>query len=147
MLLKDLGQIRHDFLIDIRRKVDERTVRTVIRQFIVGEAAALERVRKLSARDMDIDLLGKGIAHGIPLDLDSGITLKLIQDFIVLVAGRESGLPAHDLEFLLVSIHIRLPGFSAGRAAAACCERNCHSSDQGESCDFFHFFHFHYLLV
>ena len=96
--LQDGGQVRHDVGGDVGLEVDEDAVRAVVGQVVVGETHAHESVGPVAAGDADVDLLGQGVAHGVPLDRDAGGLLHLVQHLVVGVAGGQRALPADDGE-------------------------------------------------
>lgn len=93
---QDGGQVGHDVGGDIGLEVDEGAVRAVVGQVVVGEAHAHEGVGQVAARDADVHLLGQGVAHGVPLDVDAGGLLHLVQHLVVGVAGGQGPLAADD---------------------------------------------------
>ena len=94
--LQDGGQVGHDVGGDVGLEVDEGAVRAVVGQVVVGEAHAHEGVGQVAARDADVHLLGQGVAHGVPLDVDAGGLLHLVQHLVVGVAGGQGPLAADD---------------------------------------------------
>ena len=150
MLLENLGQVGHIFLGQIGGQVDEGAILAVGGQVVVVEAHAHEGVRQLAARDAHVDLLGKGIAHAVPLDGNAVVLLHFIEDFVVVVAAGQRGDAAHDFKIGLVGVgvgHARL-GLGSGGFAAAGAEARGHAGGQRQRGDAFETgFHTRILLL
>ena len=107
VLLQDPAQVRHIFFRQVRRQVDESAVVPIPGDVIVAESHAHERVRQLLPRDADIDLLAQRLAHGSPVNADSRILLKLIQDYIIVISRAQRALSSHDCELRLSDVRVR----------------------------------------
>ena len=107
MLRQDLCQVGHDSFVDVGGQVNEGSVRTVVEQLIVAEANTLERIGQLISRNADVHLLGKGIGHGFPVDVDTDVVHQLVQDFIVVITDGQRGHTAQNVKFHLRIIRLR----------------------------------------
>ena len=137
VFIQDLRQVGHGLLVDVLGQVDEGAILAIGGQVIVGEAHAHEGVRQLAGVQLDVDLLGQGVAHGVPMDGDAHVLLELVEHFVVVIAGGQRGLGPHDVELGLVFV-------GGGTLAAAGGQRpQHHGKGQDEAQDSGLRFHFH----
>ena len=107
MLFQDLCQVRHRLRVDVRRQVNEGAVLAVVGKLVVGEADALERVRKHVAGDADTDLLAERIAHGLPFDFNARLLHHGVKDDIIIIAAAQGAHAGKNIEFRLAGIGVR----------------------------------------
>ena len=96
------------------------------------------------------DLLGQGIGHGLPVDLDAHIVLQLVEHLIILIAAGQGGDAAHDVKFRLIRVGVDLPGVyivhqAAGASGQACGQHE--DRQRGGSSPFPNLFHGHFSFL
>ena len=142
MLVQDLGQVGHDLGVDIGGQVQERAVCTVVGDIVVGEAHTHKGVRQLVACNADVHLLAEGVAHGLVVEFNAHVICQLLQHLVVVVAGAQSRLTAHDVKAGLVGVGgVRSSGLFAAAAGRQCHGRTGNGANLQEIAARDHLFH------
>ena len=142
MLVQDLGQVGHDLGVDIGGQVQERAVCTVVGDIVVGEAYTHKGIRQLVACNADVHLLAEGVAHGLVVEFNAHVICQLLQHLVVVVAGAQSRLTAHDVKAGLVGVGgVRSSGLFAATAGRQCHGRTGNGANLQEIAARDHLFH------